>query len=294
MDAEPSVILRRSTTATSSAPRGMTAVEALVPSRTSRTEGTVVFIGRASFQMVPAVYATRDAADAVQAETPVLVTPAPTVVLVGGGITPGPIVQEPVPQAEAAAPSKTADAVPAGAVMRLFSAADVTEPIQARPRAARSRRRLINGRTVRSVLLALVTGATITLSAEAVMRRPPATATLPTLAPVAPPPAAAAPVAAPTPSVATVVASTVNAPRPEPTLSATESASAPVPARATHKRSRVRPVPVTRRLAAVTATTGAKTLATWVDPFAPPEANPTVVPAPNRAAGAAWVDPFAN
>lgn len=265
------------------------AIGAMAPSRTSRTESTAVFVGRASFQMIPAMHAAR--ASAARAEAPVAVTPGPAVVLLGGAtLTPAPVVQAPAARPEAPARLSTSNGIPAGAV-RLFSAADVTEPIPARPRAIRSRRRLINVRTVRTVLLALCAGATITLSAEAVMRRPAKIESLRTLATagrtsvapatVAPEVAAAVPAA----RAATVVASTANSPRPESMLAASETR--PPSARVAQKRSRHR-----RSSASATPTT-VKTFATWVDPFAAPEATASVAAAPKKAA-AAWVDPFVN
>lgn len=289
MEPETSVILGRSTTATLGA-RGMT-VEAMAPSRTSRTESTAVFIGRASFQMIPAVYAAQAREDRAEAAAPVVATPAPAVILVEERLTPGPVPQDLMTQAETPTGHESSDGIPAGAVMRLFSAADVTEPIQARPRVARPRRRLINARTVRTVLLALTAGATITLSAEAVMRRPAAITSRRAQVPSAPPPVdvAVPPIAAPAPAplAATVVASTVNDPRPEPVA---DAVPAPAPARATPKRGRARSAPATRRPSAIAGPAGVKTSATWVDPFA---AEETSAPAPKRAA-TAWVDPFVN
>jgi hypothetical protein len=295
MDSEASVILRRPATATKVAARTVTAVEAMVPSRTSRTESTAVFVGRASFRMIPVVHAARGPQAQVEVEAPArapVEVEAPARALPA---TPGPTV---ITLDDAHAGTKASDGSPGGMVMRLFSEADVTEPIQARPRAVEARRRLVTGRTVRTVLLALFAGATITLSAEAVMRRPATITTVRTPRPSPlPRPAAAAvalPVAvpAPVPAVATVVASTATAPPQEPAPSTLDPSPARVPsfARALRKRARAS----TTRPSAIATPPVAKTFATWVDPFAAPEATAGATAVTKRDVATAWVDPFAN
>jgi hypothetical protein len=319
MDSETSVILRRPTTATKVAPRSGTAVEVMAPSRSSRTEGTAVFIGRASFHMVPAGHAARgseapdeaaasEAADQAATDEAAASAPALPATPRRGGIeledamTPLPMQMQmavPTMRADAHARLKTSGGIPAGAVMTLFSTGDVTEPIQAgRPRAVRLRRPLVTGRTVRTILLALCAGATITLSAEAVMRRPARIATVRTLAAGTPPQVAVAPpvaAPAPLPVAATVVASTATAPPPETAPAAIDpvSARAPAPARGLHKRSRLRPAPTIPRPSAIATAGTAKTFATWVDPFVASEATGATA-ATKRSGPAAWVDPFAN
>src|SRR6185503_6476512 len=135
MDSETTVILQRPTRATSEA-HNRTAVT--TPSRTSRTETTAVFVGRASFQMVPALHAGRQ----TRAEAPVEPKPEPKVMVA----TPPPavIVLEEALMQPAATPSQAVPALrqapTSGTVLRLFSPAEVTEPIQTRVRSARARR----------------------------------------------------------------------------------------------------------------------------------------------------------
>jgi hypothetical protein len=306
MDSEATVILRRPGLGS---PRKA--------SRTSRTESTAVFVGRASFQMIPAhttvlgdestgaevqrphrtaadearreiVEALRAEARALRAESEARVAAAAAAVTtLTATPAPGPtlftrddvIEVDEVPSVEAAPERR-------GVVLQLLPQVDVTEPINARARASGRTRRGMSGRTI---VLALIAGASITLSAQAVIRRPDAVrtvatsssapATEPAAAPTAantdvtPPVAVAAP-----PFVPTVVASTATAAQTE--------EPAPAPALPSRKRVRARAVATAHPAHAKVAKVAAKSKSAWVDPFAGPTAA--------KPSATTWIDPFAN
>jgi hypothetical protein len=287
MDSEATVILRRPA-ASPSGPHGMTAVTA--PSRTSRSESTAVFIGRASFQMIPALHAGRQIRAAVPVEpTGMVVTPPLATIVVEDAMTPPPVV-------DAQGAPMLLQAAPSGMVLRLFSPSEVTEPIQVHARSARARGP-ITARALRTVVVALIAGATITLSAEAVMRWPATVEAPKVAAPSARPQLGGAPVvpmaptevvlAAPPPIVPTVVASTAPVAPAEPAAPAVRR---PSPQRG-RQRLRATPSHAGLSLAIEETAHGTRTTATaaWVDPFAP-----LAEPAASKTSATAWVDPFAN
>lgn len=306
MDSDAPVVLRRG---------GVTTTMKL--SRTSRTESTAVFVGRASFQMIPArqkhgptddagtdgaevrwaegpdaeearqevAAALRAEAQALRAESELRVAaataargtpaPAPTVIVSGDAI-----------QVEEVAPAEVSPR--RGVVLQARALVDVTEPIDARARSRAVPRGRRGGVSPRTIVLALVAGASITLSAEAVMRRPRPTAPAVAAAPApresvrsapphtltaSPPPAPAAP---------TVVASTATAPD-----HGTALELAP-PAEARRKRPRARPAGATASAPKVDR----QGSTAWIDPFAEPA--PARVTKTRKASHAAWVDPFVD
>jgi hypothetical protein len=319
MDSDATVVLRH----------GLTTAKK--PSRTSRTESTAVFVGRASFQMIPArqkdgrgqdevtlgaelrraevsaveeaqqevVEALRAEARALRAESELRVAAATAAASAARRTpTPGPtvIVASESIQVEEIAASE----VPAqrrGIVLQVLPQVDVTEPIDARVRARAAPRARRGGVSPRTIVLALVAGASITLSAQAVMRRPSTTG--PSVsAVIAPQPVPAAPVQAavagapPAPAAPTVVASTATAAAPQVAVEPARPAVGP--------RSRVRPRPA---VATVHAAGSPKLRrldgAAWVDPFADPAAAKTTKATTTKATKTkatetAWVDPFVD
>lgn len=326
MDSEANVIVRRPNPANT----------VTLPSQTTRTESTAVFVGRSSFQMVPAVIAARQSSSGVPAAPlsagrtttqPIIVedrvearAEARVEIRAEGRLqdrraegpetwapesadhvilTPPPVVQG-FPGRTSGAPSSSS------AVPRLFSTAEVTEPIQATPLGGRTRRAGVSRRTVRTIVVALLAGATLTLSAEAVMRRPASTNTVAqkAKAPVSAPraPMAAVAVSAhqsgPAPATLTVVASTVTPPQAEPAEASLLRSALPA-----RKRQRLRSGPSARGRAAIAKAPAATTAAAWVDPFAEPASAPRAVkakahtklrPATTRTGVTTWVDPFVD
>lgn len=301
------------------------------PSRTTRTESTAVFVGRASFQMVPAgrprpdvgadearhevVAALRAEAQVLRSESEAREAAAAAATVASGQVTPlvvGVSTGEQTPVIEERAGRNEPASDRRGVVLQLLPTVEVTEPIdaRARTRSGSTGRAHRSGMSVRTVVVALLAGASLTLTAQAVVRRPAAETKMKdaaglavapaaverkvgALAPVAPAPEMAAPVAvvaeAPVAFVPTVVASTLTAP------AANDEADGDVAA-APRKRLHARAASTSRPKAAASAraqrsTTDATSAlpasgSTWIDPFVTPSPGDlTVAARPSASAG---------
>lgn len=298
------------------------------PSRTTRTESTAVFVGRASFHMVPAgrlleeparesaesrgpadsgaeearheiVAALRAEARALRAESEARVAAATAATAAAGQVTPLVIgmatgEQTPLIEGRMARPEPGSDR--RGVVLQLLPSVEVTEPIDARARTrggSANRAHRSAGMSVRTIVVALLAGASLTLTAQAVVRRPgggtklkgasdataapvavekqvPAAAPAPVAPAAEPAPALAVVVEAPAAFVPTVVASTLTMPasndeadaEPMATPRKRLNARAPSPSRpkgAAPARA--------QRSATGAAPMRAASATTWIDPF---------------------------
>ncbi len=254
------------------------------------TEGTAVFLGRNSFRMIPGRHPTQDF------QTPS--APSAIPVTDGNGFAAEEnVVLSPPVSISRADTARITDVLP-----------EIARPFQAPHRRAVP---------VWLVAIALVLGATITLSAQAVMRRSgqpttvdapgsdsatsaasTAATTVVTAATTKPRPTQAVPIVAPSTLVSPTGTPSLDT-RPATTLVRRSAATHERPRRARHARSTVHTPVVSRATKhAPTPKSVDKSVDRWVDPFA--AKGPTTGAATHAtksvskiSAKTAWVDPFA-